>query len=167
MINTITNANAYINAVKLAGKISELELPAVKIKTQEVTALGMYGTTEIPAGIEKMEAKFKFNAIYTEAWKHENPHKSCRLIVKANMQIVEANGVARNVPVVATINGLFKELPTGSMKPQERLEAEHLMVVNYYKLEVNKEVVWEIDVFNNIFKHFETDILESFNINQK
>lgn len=167
MVNTITNANAYINAVKLAGKISELELPAVKIKTQEVTALGMYGTTEIPAGIEKMEAKFKFNAIYPEAWKHENPHKSCRLIVKANMQTITADGVVKNVPIVATVSGLFKEMPTGSIKPQERLEAEHLMVVNYYKLEVNKNVIWEIDVFNNIFKHFNTDLLLSFNTNQK
>ncbi|WP_299457814.1 phage major tail tube protein [uncultured Rikenella sp.] len=167
MINSIINANAYIQGVKLAGKLSELELPAVKIKTQEVTALGLYGSTEVPAGIEKMEAKFKFNAIYTDAWKYENPHKSCNLIIKSNMQVVSAAGVSENVPVVATISGLFKELPTGSIKPQERLEAEHLMTVNYYKLEVNKEVIWEIDVFNNIFKHCGEDLLSDFNTNQK
>lgn len=167
MINSIINANAYIQSTKLAGKISELELPAVKIKTQEVTALGLYGTTEVPAGVEKMEAKFKFNAIYNDAWKHENPHKTCRMTVKSNMQTNSANGVTKNVPVVATISGLFKELPSGSIKPQERLEAEHLMTVTYYKLEVDKEVVWEIDVFNNIFKHYGKDLLEDFNANQK
>lgn len=167
MINSITNANAYIAGIKLAGKLSELELPAVKIKTQEVTALGMYGATEIPSGIEKMEAKFKFNAIYPEAWRHENPHRASSLIVKSNMQQVSAQGVALNTPVVATIRGLFKELPTGAIKPGEKIEAEHLMIVNYYKLEVGSEVVWEIDVFNNIFKHFGINILESFNANQK
>lgn len=167
MINSIINANAYIQSTKLAGKISELELPAVKIKTQEVTALGLYGTTEVPAGVEKMEAKFKFNAIYIDAWKHENPHKTCRMTVKSNMQTNAADGVTKNVPVVATIAGLFKELPSGSIKPQERLEAEHLMTVTYYKLEVDKKVVWEIDVFNNIFKHFGKDLLEDFNANQK
>lgn len=167
MINSITNANVYIQGIKLAGKLSELELPAVKIKTQEITALGLYGSTEIPAGLEKMEAKFKFNAIYPDAWRHENPHKTCQLIVKANMQTVTAQGVSKNQQVTATVSGLFKELPTGSLKPQEGLEAEHLMSVSYYKLEVDKEVVYEIDVFNNIFKHFDKDILEDFNSNQQ
>lgn len=167
MINSIINANVYIQSVKLAGKLAELELPAVKIKTQEVTALGLYGATEVPAGIEKMEAKFKFNAIYPDAWKHENPHRTCRLTVKSDMQVVSAAGVSENVPVVATIAGLFKEMPTGAIKPQERLEAEHLMTVSYYKLEVNREVVWEIDVFNNIFRHFDQDLLREFNANQK
>lgn len=167
MINSITNANAYIQGVKLAGKLSELELPAVKIKTQEVTALGLYGATEIPSGLEKMEAKFKFNSIYPEAWKHENPHKTCTLIVKSNMQQVNAQGVPNNVAVVATVGGLFKELPSGSFKPGERSEAEHLMAVTYYKLDVAGETVWEIDVFNNIFRHFGVDILASFNANQQ
>lgn len=166
MINSINNANAYINGVKLAGKLSELELPAVKTKTQEITALGLYGSTEIPTGLEKMEAKFKFNAIYPDAWRHENPHKACTLIVKSNMQSVDAGGIVTNTPVTATLSGLFKEMPTGGIKPQENIESEHLMAVTYYKLEAGDDVVWEIDVYNNIFKHFGEDILASFNSNQ-
>ena len=92
MINSIINANAYLGTNKLAGKLDELELPAVKLKTQEVTALGIYGTTEIPCGLEKMEAKFKWNAIYADEWKKESPMQTTRVIVKSNMMVVDASG---------------------------------------------------------------------------
>lgn len=166
MINAITNANVYLNGTKLAGRLNEMELPAVKIKTQEVTALGVYGVTEIPAGLEKMEAKLKFNAIYPDAWKHENPHKTCDIIVKSNMIVTDPKGVTSNTAVVANISGLFKELPVGTIKPGERTESEHLMTVTYYKLQVGSDVIWEIDVYNNIYKHFNENLLESFNSNQ-
>lgn len=167
MINCITNANAYLGTNKLAGKLDELELPAVKLKMQEVTALGIYGTTEIPCGLEKMEAKFKWNAIYAEEWKKENPMQTTRVIVKANMTITDASGVKKNAKVTATMGGLFKELPTGSVKPGEKMDgAEHLMAVSYYKLEVDGSDVYEIDVFNNIFKQGGKDLLSEFNSNQ-
>lgn len=167
MINSIINANAYLNGNKLAGKLDELELPAVKFKTTEATALGLYGTPEIPTGLEKMEAKFKWNAIYTPEWKEESPMKATRIIVKSNMMVSDASGVSKNAKVTATLSGLFKELPTGTVKPGEKMDgSEHLMGVSYYKLEVDGETVYEIDVFNNIFKHGESDLLSEFNSNQ-
>lgn len=167
MINSITNANAYLNGNKLAGKLDELELPAVKLKTQEITALGIFGSTEIPVGLEKMEAKFKWNSVYPNEWKKESPMQTTRIIVKSNMMVVDASGVKRNAQVTATVGGLFKELPTGTVKPGEKMDgAEHLMAVTYYKLEVDGETVYEIDVFNNIFKHGNSDLLSGFNSNQ-
>ena len=167
MINSIVNANAYLGTNKLAGKLDELELPAIKIKTQEIAALGIYGTTEIPCGLEKMEAKFKWNAIYADEWKQESPMQTTRMIVKSNMMVVDTSGVKKNSQVTATIGGLFKELPTGSIKPGEKMDgAEHLMAVSYYKLEVDGAQVYEIDVLNNIFKQGDKDLLAEFNTNQ-
>lgn len=167
MINSIINANAYLGTNKLAGKLDELELPAVKFKAEERTSLGLYGAVEIPVGLEKMEAKLKWNAIYPAEWKNESPMKTTRLIVKSNMMVVDASGVKKNAQVTATIGGLFKELPTGTIKPGEKMDgAEHLMAVTYYKLEVDGETVYEIDVFNNIVKHGENDLLAEFNSNQ-
>lgn len=167
MINSIINANAYLGTTKLAGKIEEVELPAVKLKTEEVQALGVFGTTEIPVGMEKMEAKFKWNAIYPDEWKKESPMKSTRVIVKSSMMVVDSTGVKKHSKVTATIGGIFKELPTGTIKPGEKMDgAEHLMAVSYYKLEVDGVTVCEVDVLNNIFKQGETDLLEEFNTNQ-
>lgn len=167
MINTITNANCYNNGLRLAGKLSEVTLPDVKIKTEDTQALGMYGTVEIPIGLEKMEAKFKFNAIYADAWREESPHKASVIIVKSNMQKHSAAGVAENIPVTVTFSGFFKEIPTGVIKPGSKLEPEHVMAVSRYKLVVGSEVIYDIDVYNNILIHCGKDILSSFKSNQQ
>lgn len=161
MINSITNANAYIAGNKLAGKLTELALPDVKLKMVEDSPLGLRSPINIPSGVEGMEAKFKFNAIYPEVWKSQTPGKTCNVIAKSSMQQLDASGVKGNVAVTATIAGLFTEMPTGTIKQGEKLEAEHLMKVTYYKLEVGGEVVWEIDVYNDIYKHFGNDMFAS------
>lgn len=166
MINSITNGNAYLNGNKLAGKIEELELPAIKLKMEDVSALGMFSDTEIPVGMEKMEAKFKWNSIYPEHWKAEAPFKTCRMIVKSDMVVNGPQGQQEHKAVTVTIAGTFKEFPLGSIKPGAKQDGlEHLMAVSYVKLEVAKEVVYEVDVFNNVYKQGNTDLLSFFKAN--
>lgn len=167
MVNSITNANAYLEGNKLAGKISEMELPAIKLKMIELAALGLYADAEIPAGLEKLEAKIKWNCIYADRMKELSPFKAVRLTIKSNMQVFEAAGVTKNVPVVVTISGTFKELPLGTIKKGEKLDGlDYVMAVTYVKLEVDKQTVYEIDVFNNVFKMGEKDLLAEFTLNQ-
>ncbi len=166
MINSITNGNVYLNGNKLAGRIEELELPAIKLKMEDVSALGMFSDTEIPVGMEKMEAKFKWNSIYPEHWKAEGPFKACRMIVKSDMVVNGPQGQQEHKAVTVTIAGTFKEFPLGSIKPGAKQDGlEHLMSVSYVKLEVAKEVVYEVDVFNNVYKQGNTDLLSFFKAN--
>jgi P2 family phage contractile tail tube protein len=79
----------------------------------------------------------------------------------------DQTGRAEQVPVTATLTGIFKELPSGTIKAAEKSDGtEHLMTVYYYKLEVSGKKVYEVDVFNNIFFCGETDNLEQFRLNQ-
>ncbi|MFR5734255.1 MAG: phage major tail tube protein [Odoribacter splanchnicus] len=166
MINSITNGNAYLNGNKLAGKIEELELPAIKLKMEDVSALGMFADTEIPVGLEKMEAKFKWNSIYPENWKDEGPFRTCRMIVKSDMVVNGPQGQQEHKAVTVTIAGIFKEFPLGSIKPGAKQDGlEHLMSVSYVKLEVAKQLVYEVDVFNNVYKQGSADLLSSFKAN--
>lgn len=166
MINSITNANVYLNGNKLAGKLEELELPAIKLKMEDISALGMFADTQIPVGLEKMEAKFKWNSIYPENWKDENPFKTCRMIVKSDMVLNGASGQQNHTPVTVTIAGMFKEFPLGSVKPGAKQDGvEHLMSVTYLKVEAKKELLYEVDVFNNVYKQGGVDLLASFKSN--
>lgn len=166
MINSITNANAYLNGNKLAGKLEELELPSIKMKMEDVSALGMFGDTEIPVGMEKLEAKFKWNSIYRENWTDEGPFKSCRMIVKSDMVTNDAGGQVNHVAVAVTIAGTFKEFPLGSLKPGAKQDGmEHVMAVTYLKAEIGGQLLYEVDVFNNVFKQGESDLLSSFRSN--
>lgn len=167
MINKITNANAYLNGVTLMGKLDELELPAIKLKMEEIQALGIYSSVEIPAGLEKMEAKLKWNAVYGDNWKVESPMASAMIVVKSNMKKFGDAGSIADIPVTVTISGVFKELPGGTFKPSSKSDGhEHVMSVYYLKIEESGKTIYEVDVFNNIFKIGSTDVLTSFRLNQ-
>lgn len=166
MINSITNGNAYLNGNKLAGKLEELELPAIKMKMEDISALGMFADTQIPVGMEKLEAKFKWNSIYPENWRDEDPFKSCRITVKSDMVVNGAQGQQSHKPVTVTIAGIFKEFPLGSIKPGAKQDGlEHIMAVSYLRVEVGKELLYEVDVFNNIFRQGNKDSLSYFKSN--
>ena len=167
MINSIINANAYRDGNTLIGKLEQIDLPAVKFKTEDISALGMFSNIEIPTGLEKMEAKLKWNAIYDNDWKAASPVTSQTLVVKSNMVKQAAGGRTEQIPVTATIKGVYKEIPSGNLKANAKFDgAEHMLSVNYYKLEVAGAKIYEVDIFNNIIFIGDTDILESFRANQ-
>ena len=167
MLNSITNANAYRDGLTLIGRIEQLDLPSIKFKTEEIAALGMFSSIEIPVGLEKMEAKIKWNAIYDRDWKAASPVAKSTIVVKSNMTTHGADGRTEQLQVTATIRGIYKELPSGNLKSNAKFDgAEHLLTVNYYKLEVAGVKVYEVDIFNNILNIGDTDILESFRSNQ-
>lgn len=167
MINSITNANAYRDGNTLIGKLEQIDLPSVKFKTEDVSALGLFSDVEISTGLEKMEAKLKWNAIYDNDWKAASPVTSSIITVKSNMTKHAAGGRTEQIPVTASIKGVYKELPSGNLKANAKFDgAEHLMSVNYYKLEVGGVKIYEVDIFNNILFIGDTDVLDSFRSNQ-
>ncbi len=167
MLNSIFNANAYRDGNTLIGKVEQIDLPKIQFKTEDIAALGLFSTIEIPVGLEKMEAKIKWNAIYDDDWKAASPVAKSTIVVKSNMTKHAADGRTEQVQVTATIRGVYKELPTGVMKSNAKFDgAEHLLTVSYYKLEVAGGKIYEVDIFNNILYVGSTDILESFRSNQ-
>ena len=74
-------------------------------------------------------------------------------------------GTLAEVPAVAYLSGTFKEFPLGNLKPQENAEYETTMSVNYAKLVVNGDEIFEIDVLANIYKVDGVDILAVYRAN--
>ncbi len=165
-INRITNARVYIDGNDFMGRAEEVELPSVKAKLSEVKGLGLYGETELPTGIDKMEAKFKFNGVYPELLaivsKFQSAHTA---IVRSSMQVWESDGVKAEKEVKAELRGFFKESPSGKFKARENGEQDTTMAVNYYKLEVDNKTILEVDVLNNIYKVEDEDQLAEYKNN--
>ena len=167
MINRITNANVYLKGTTLIGRLEEIELPNIKFSTEDVKALGMFATIEMPTGLDKLEAKLKWNAVYGDNFKDESPLKACSLTIKSNMKSQGAGGVLKDIPVTVTLSGVFKEIPLGTLKGQEKIDGlQHVMTVYYVKLEEAGTQIYEVDVFNNIIKFGSEDILNEFRLNQ-
>ena len=165
-INKLTNANVYLNGTNLLGRAEEIELPQIKHKMAEHKALGMIGSAEFFSGIDKMECKIKWNALYTDVLTAcANPFEAAMIQVRASLETYNGTGRIAEVPAIAFITGTFKEFPLGNIKPQENAEYETTMAVTYAKLVVDNQIIFEIDVLENIYKVNDVDVLNRFKQN--
>ena len=165
-INKLTNANIYMNGNNLLGRAEEVNLPQIKHKMAEHKALGMVGSAEFFAGIDKLECKIKWNALYPNVLKEcASPFNAVMIQVRASLETYNGTGRIEEVPAVAFLTGTFKEFPMGNIKPQDNAEYETQMSVTYAKLVVNRQDIFEIDVLQNIYKVGGIDMLANFKRN--
>jgi hypothetical protein len=165
-VNRLTNANIYVNGNSLLGKAEEITLPVIKQKMSEHKALGMVGSVEFPSGIDKLEAKIKWNSFYADIMKQvANPFASLQIQVRANLENYTASGRTGEVPVVCIMTSSAKDFPMGNFKQHDNVEAETNLNVTYCKLEIDGEVIMEIDVLANIYKVDGTDLLATYRAN--
>ena len=162
-INKLTNANVYLNGNNLLGRAEEVQLPQIKHKMAEHKALGMVGSAEFFSGIDKMECKIKWNALYPNVLKAcADPFNAVMIQVRASLETYNGTGRISEVPATAFLIGTFNEFPLGTIKPQENAEYETTLAVTYAKLIVDKQEIFEIDVLQNIYKVGLTDVLSQF-----
>ena len=165
-INKLTNANVYLNGVNLLGRAEEVQLPQIKHKMAEHKALGMVGSAEFFAGIDKLECKINWNALYPEVLlAAASPFTAAMIQVRASLETYNGTGRVEEVPATAFIIGTFKEFPLGTIKPHDNAEYETTMAVTYAKLVVNGAEIFEIDVLENIYKVSVVDMLKTFKKN--
>lgn len=165
-INRLTNANIYMDGNNLLGRAEEIQLPQIKHKMADHKALGMVGSAEFFAGIDKLECKIKWNSLYTEVLKKAaNPFVAVQIQARASLETYNNMGKLAEVPAIAYLAGTFKEFPLGNLKPQENAEYETTMSVNYAKLVVGGEEIFEIDVLENIYKVDGVDVLTAYRNN--
>lgn len=165
-INKLTNANIYANGASLLGRAEEIMLPAIKHKMVDHKALGMVGTAEFFAGIDKMEAKIKWNSFYLDVLKKvADPTTPVQLQVRSSLENWGSAGRQSQKAVVCYITAAYKDFPGGSFKQHDNVEAESNLSVYYYKMEIDGQVIVEIDVLANIYKVDGVDILATYRQN--
>lgn len=165
-INRVTNANVYLNGDSLLGRAEEVALPEIKQRLAEHKALGMIGTTEFFAGIDKMLARIKWSSFYPEVLKATaNPRKSVHLQIRSSAETYTAEGISQEVPIVIHIHGQFATYPLGYFKQNDNVELAQNISVNYMKLVYNGEDILEFDALANIYKVEGTDILATYKSN--
>lgn len=165
-VNRLTNANIYLDGKSFLGKAEEITLPEIKHMMAEHKAIGMVGKMEFFAGIDKMEAKIKWNSFYSDAMvKMGNPTQSIQLQVRGNLETYESSGRTNQVPVVAYLTVQSKNFPMGNFKQHDNVELESSLNCIYAKLEVDGRVIVEVDVMANIYKVDGVDIMATYRNN--
>lgn len=165
-VNRLTNANVYVNGNSFLGKAEEVMAPTVKHKLSEHKALGLVGSFELWAGIDKMEMKIKWNSFYKDVWKViADPTKAISIQIRGSLETYTSQGRTAEVPIVIYCTAFAKDLPFGNFKQHDNVELETNFTVTAVKQEIDGEVVSEIDVLANIYKVNGVDILQAYRAN--
>jgi len=165
-VNRVTNANVYVDGTSRLGLAEEITLPEIKSIMSEHKAVGMKGQIELPAGIEKMEAKIKWNSYDTSVMaKAATPTTLVQLQCRSSMERYEAGGKTGEVPVVVHFSGYFKNLQLGSFKANEQVDLTTDLTVQYVKLVIDGDTVVEVDVLANIHNVNGVDTLATYRQN--
>lgn len=142
--NVLKNLTLFMDGEGYAGKVIELGLPKLTLKTAEYRGGGMDAPVEIDEGMEKVEATFTMSGQEIQVQKAFGV-EGTRLVFRG--AFVRGGEV---IPAVATCVGKLKENDPGTWKPGDNASGQlkSTMACDYYQLEIGGEVVHEIDVVN-------------------
>ncbi|WP_179734783.1 phage major tail tube protein [Bradyrhizobium sp. Pa8] len=144
----LRNFNSFVNGVGYAGRISEVELPELSVKTEEYRGGGMDGNVELDMGLETLSAKFTFGEYANQIlglWGNMDGN-AARIQLRGALQ---RDGETA-VPMTVDLHGGFKKNTLGTWKAGDLTQNEAEMSIRYLKIQIQDTVVVEIDIDNMI-----------------
>jgi P2 family phage contractile tail tube protein len=151
-VNRLTNANIYIDGVGLLGRAEEIEVAQPRHKMVDHKALGMAGTAEFWAGVDKLEAKIKWASLYTEALTvSSSPFGTHSFQVRGSLDQYTSQGRNAQIPVVYLMTGVFKDAGGLVFRQHENVSATSVIAVYHSELYVGGTQIHLYDVLANIF----------------
>lgn len=165
-ISHLYNCTVYLNGGAYIGAAETVKLPDIVQKMAEVSGLGLFGTVELPSGIEAMEASITWNGPYEAALlATNNPLRAVSLMVRGSLEKHTSAGLDSTSAYVATMTVRQKASNQGEFKAAERLMPETVFTVTSYKLEIGGVTMIEFDALSNTYKVANTDVLSAFRAN--
>lgn len=165
-INSITNANIYLNGNSLLGRAEEIKMPDITAMMSERKALGMVGKIELPTGFDKLEGEIKWNSLYEDAAVvTANPFKAVQLQCRSSIETYGSQGRTDEVAMVTYLTVMFKKNPLGTFKQHDPAEFATSFSATYLKQVVNGREIIELDYMANIFRVDGQDMLDNYRKN--
>jgi len=140
---TLANLNLFVDGISFQGDVPSLTLPKLTLKMEEHRPGGMDMPVELDMGMEKQEANFTTTGVRREALKFFGLADGSAFNGTFRGAFKGLRGVIK--PVAVTLRGTLKEIDMGDWKAGDKAEIKHGVSLNYYKLEVDGRVVYEID----------------------
>ena len=140
------NTNLFVDGVSFAGDVPSLTLPKLTVKTEAHRGGGMGGEIEMDMGLDKIESSFTTVGVRRESLKYFglSDQTGCNAVFRGAFKGLKG----QITPVVATLRGMLKEVDMGDWKAGDKAEIKHALALQYYKLEIDGRVMYEIDMVN-------------------
>ena len=143
----LKNFNVYVDGRGYAGRVEEISLPKLTIKTEEFLGAGMSAPIEIDMGMEKLEMEMTFAEYDSELFKLFGLTNGSETAFTIRGAI---QGAGNSESVVINVRGFFKELDCDTWKPAEKATLKCSISCTYYKLSIGGIELVEIDPINMV-----------------
>jgi Bacteriophage tail tube protein len=165
-VNRITNANIYMDGMGLLGRAEEVEVAQPRHRMVDHKGLGMAGTAEFWAGVDKLEAKIKWASLYAEALTAAaSPFTSHSFQVRGSLEQYTSQGRSAELPVVYLMTAIFKDAGAFRFKQHENVDSTSSLTVYHSELYVAGAQIHLYDVLANIYVVNGVDQLAVFRAN--
>lgn len=147
--NIFQDFTVWISDIGKIGESPEFQPPEINIAVEEFRGGGMDGTVEIPMGIEKIEFDFQLHTWDAQIWQNIGYGPgSLDVPLTFRGYLITAGGLEKSV-IIDTFC-LIKAIKPGKVSSGKKVDLTVNVVANYYRHEIDGNVVTEIDVFNKI-----------------
>jgi len=147
----VQNAKVYLEGNVIAG-VASAELPKVEFLSDKMSPLGISGEVDTPTigHVKEMKLKLKFSTTTKDFSKLLEPENHMIQVYGALQQYDPAKGNFRSVGLVASMKVLILSVNPGKLEMNKPQDAELEFSVTYYKLEVDRKVIYEVDPINHV-----------------
>ena len=139
----LKNMNLFVDGRGYAGRVDEIELPKLSLKTEEHRAGGMDLPIEVELGMEKLESNLTISDYDPEVF------KLFGLLDRQDTPVTVRGAIQRQgetaQAVVIALRGGWKEIDSGTWKPGDKSTLKVAVAVNYFKLTIAGQEIVEID----------------------
>ena len=140
--HVLKNMNLFVDGRGYAGRVDEIKLPKLTLKTEEHRAGGMDIPVELELGMDKLEAELTISDFDPEVFKLFGLLDSTRTQITLRGAIQAQGTVAR--PVIVNLAGGCKEIEASAWKPGDKSTLTLQVAAHYYKLTIADEELVEI-----------------------
>ncbi len=165
VINQVSNASVYIDGNSLLGKAKTAKTPEFEVEFAEHDNLGLFAKLKLPHKVNALEGEITWDGFYPEvAAVASNPFKNHQIMIRANVQVFNAQGQATEVSLVTTMTVAFSKVNLGEYKKEP---TEYPMTYQVYEIKQvidGKEVLY-FNAFSNQYRVAGEDILQKYRAN--
>lgn len=140
------NCALWVNEDVKVGQASEMGVTLPKEVTDKLRNAGMIKSRTIAMGYELEGNKFKLTAFDPATLRLIAPKTGPDIPIMVTGALVDEDGTVTNATFYG--RGRIHSADAGSWKPGDKAELDCEMTLNYAKLEVGGEEIFEIDDFN-------------------
>lgn len=165
-VYSLSNANVYIDGIGLLGRAEEIEIPQPRHKMLDYKGLGMAGTAELWAGVDKLEARIRWASFDPEPLAlAASPFQTHSFQVRGDLEQYTSQGRSAELPVVYLMTGVFKDAGSATFRHQAMVETHSTVSVYHCELYVAGAQIYLYDVFANLYVVGGVDQLSAFRVN--